>query len=267
MVEAMLIDLKALLVERDECNAGTVQKIREALAQGKTQYRTLRDVTEILKKKAETAAPAQAKTWHLKLGIASFFLGHLGDAVEHLKQAESALAAFYLGKALADRQEFDEALKVAMLDETHLFFNELLKNDLSVSNVISSDFTFANGRLATHYGIPDVYGSRFRRVTLSNHDQRGGLLAHGALLATTSYPDRTSPVLRGKWLLNNIFGLPVPPPPPAIVPAPVAASPMPPASTGDLKSFWERFHRACANEDQNASRNARGGQRPSRPLM
>src|SRR5258708_4223709 len=88
MVEAMLIDLKALLVEREECNAGTVQKIREALAQGKTQYRTLRDVTEILKKKAETAAPGQAKNWHLKLGIASFFLGHLGEAVTHLKQAE-----------------------------------------------------------------------------------------------------------------------------------------------------------------------------------
>ncbi len=61
-----------------------------------------------------------------------------------------------------------------------------------------------------------VYGSRFRRVTLPNHDQRGGLLAQGALLVTTSYPDRTSPVLRGKWLLNNIFGLPIPPPPPGV---------------------------------------------------
>jgi hypothetical protein len=70
--------------------------------------------------------------------------------------------------------------------------------------------------LARHYGIPGVYGSRFRRVTLPHHDQRGGLLAQGALLATTSYPDRTSPVLRGKWLLNNIFGLPVPPPPPGV---------------------------------------------------
>jgi len=73
-----------------------------------------------------------------------------------------------------------------------------------------------NERLARHYGIPGIYGSRFRRVALPNHDQRGGLLAEGALLATTSYPDRTSPVLRGKWLLNNIFGLPVPPPPPGV---------------------------------------------------
>src|SRR5882724_12472632 len=109
MAEALLIDLKALLVEREDCDAGTVQKIREALAQGKTQYRTLRDVTDVLKKRAEAASGAAAKRWHLKLGIAFFFLGHLGEAVEHLKQAEGALAGFYLGRALADRQEFDEA--------------------------------------------------------------------------------------------------------------------------------------------------------------
>jgi DNA-directed RNA polymerase subunit alpha len=111
MVEAMLIDLKALLVEREDFDAGTVQKIREALAQGKTQYRTLREVTETLKKKAEAATGAQAKRWHLKLGMAQFFLGHLGEAITNLKQAEGALAGFYLGKALADRHEFDEALK------------------------------------------------------------------------------------------------------------------------------------------------------------
>jgi hypothetical protein len=81
---------------------------------------------------------------------------------------------------------------------------------------LNGDYTFVNERLARHYGIPGVYGSRFRRVQLPNHDQRGGLLAEGALLATTSYPDRTSPVLRGKWLLNNIFGLTIPPPPPGV---------------------------------------------------
>jgi len=106
-----LIDLKALLVEREDCDAGTVQKLREGLAQGGTQYRTLRDVTQQLKKKLESATGTAAKRWYLKLGIASFFLGHLGDAVEHLKQAEGALASFYLGRALADRQEYDEALK------------------------------------------------------------------------------------------------------------------------------------------------------------
>jgi hypothetical protein len=83
-------------------------------------------------------------------------------------------------------------------------------------SLLNADYTFVNERLARHYGIPGIYGSRFRRVTLPNPDQRGGLLAEGALLATTSYPDRTSPVLRGKWLLNNIFGLPVPPPPPGV---------------------------------------------------
>jgi DNA-directed RNA polymerase subunit alpha len=111
MVEPMLIDLKAILVEREDCDAGTVQKIREALAQGKTQYRTLRDVTDTLKKRAESASGVAAKRWHLKLGIASFFLGHLGDAVENLKQAEGALASFYLGRALLERSEYDEALK------------------------------------------------------------------------------------------------------------------------------------------------------------
>jgi DNA-directed RNA polymerase subunit alpha len=111
MVEAMLIDLKALLVEREDCDAGTVQKIREALAQGKTQYRTLRDVTEVLKKKAEGASGVAAKRWHLKLGIAEFFLGHLGEAITHLKQSEGALANFYLGRALVERHDYDEALK------------------------------------------------------------------------------------------------------------------------------------------------------------
>src|SRR6516165_393903 len=105
-----MIDLKAILVEREDCDAGTVQKIREGLAQGGTQYRTLRDITELLEKKAEAGGPA-AKKWHLKLGISLFFLGHLSEAVEHLKLAEGALAAFYLGKALAERAEFDEALK------------------------------------------------------------------------------------------------------------------------------------------------------------
>ena len=106
-----MIDLKALLVEREDCDAGTVQQLRNALAQGGAQYRSLRDVTEILEKRAETSSGAAAKRWHLKLGISLFFLGHLGEAVEHLKQAEGALANFYLGRALTDRLEFDEALK------------------------------------------------------------------------------------------------------------------------------------------------------------
>jgi DNA-directed RNA polymerase subunit alpha len=111
MAEAMLIDLKALLVEREDCDAGTVTKIREALAQGKGQYRTLTEVAETLRKKLESATGAAAKRWHLKLGIACFFLGHLKESVEHLKHAEGALANFYLGRALVERRDFDEALK------------------------------------------------------------------------------------------------------------------------------------------------------------
>jgi DNA-directed RNA polymerase subunit alpha len=109
--EQRMIDLKALLVEREDCDAGTVQKIREALAQGGTQFRSLRDVTEALKTKAAAAPPASVKKWRLKLGIAHYFLGHLNEAIEHLQQAEGALANFYLGRALADREDHDDALK------------------------------------------------------------------------------------------------------------------------------------------------------------
>src|SRR5262249_32973195 len=111
MVEPMMIDLKALLVEREDCDAGTVQQLRNGLAQGGSQYRTLRDVAQILRKKLETAPGPAGKRWHLKLGIALFFLGYLGEAVEHLQQAEGALANFYLGRALSERQQFDDALK------------------------------------------------------------------------------------------------------------------------------------------------------------
>jgi DNA-directed RNA polymerase subunit alpha len=105
------IDLRALLVERPDCDAGTVTKLREALAQGGTQYRSLRESIQLLKKKLEASSGAAAKPWHLKLGIATFFAGHLGEAVEHLRQADTALASFYLGKALTERREFDDALK------------------------------------------------------------------------------------------------------------------------------------------------------------
>ena len=111
---------------------------------------------------------------------------------------------------------YDETLLEAFRQETELFVGDTLRGDRSVHDLLDSDYTFVNERLARHYGIPGIYGSRLRRVALPNPVERGGLLAHGALLATTSYPDRTSPVLRGKWLLDNIFGLPVPPPPPGV---------------------------------------------------
>ena len=111
---------------------------------------------------------------------------------------------------------YDETLLESFRDETELFVAGTLRGDRSVHELLDADYTFVNERLAQHYGIPGIYGSRLRRVPLPDSSQRGGLLAHGALLATTSYPDRTSPVLRGKWLLDNIFGLPVPPPPPEV---------------------------------------------------
>ena len=111
---------------------------------------------------------------------------------------------------------YDETLLEAFRDETELFVAGTLRGDRSVHELLDADYTFVNERLAQHYGIPGIYGSRLRRVPLPDSSRRGGLLAHGALLATTSYPDRTSPVLRGKWLLDNIFGLPVPPPPPEV---------------------------------------------------
>ena len=111
---------------------------------------------------------------------------------------------------------YDESLLQAFRRETELFVANTLREDRSVVELLDADYTFVNERLARHYGIAGVEGSRFRRVALTNREQRGGLLAHGALLATTSYPDRTSPVLRGKWLLDNIFGTPPPPPPPGV---------------------------------------------------
>ena len=112
--------------------------------------------------------------------------------------------------------QYDATLLQAFKREAELFIASTVRDDRSVVELLNADYTFVNERLARHYEIPGIYGSRFRRVALPDANQRGGLLAAGALLATTSYPDRTSPVLRGKWLLDNIFGTPAPPPPPDV---------------------------------------------------
>ncbi len=106
-----LIDLRALLVEREEFEGSMVSKLREGLAQGPAQVKNLRDINDTLGKRLSAAQPVQQKKLHLKLGVAQFFLGHTGNAVEHLKQADGPLAAFFLGRALALRGEYDEALK------------------------------------------------------------------------------------------------------------------------------------------------------------
>jgi mono/diheme cytochrome c family protein len=116
--------------------------------------------------------------------------------------------------------DFDDNLRQAFRRESELFFESIVKEDRSVLDLLRADYTFVNERLAKHYGIPNVYGSRFRRVTLGDDSVRGGLLGQGSILTVTSYANRTSPVLRGKWILENILGTPPPPPPPNVPPLP-----------------------------------------------
>jgi hypothetical protein len=113
--------------------------------------------------------------------------------------------------------DFDDNLRQSFLRETELFFESILREDRSVLDLMTANYTFVNERLARHYGIPDIYGSRFRRVTITD-DARKGLLGQGSILAVTSHAERTSPVVRGKWILENIMGTPVPPPPPDVPP-------------------------------------------------
>ena len=114
--------------------------------------------------------------------------------------------------------EYEEFLQWSSVRETHLFFNELLKENLGVRNFIDSDFAMLNGRLAKHYNIPDVYGVDFRKVALKPEYHRGGVITHASVLKVTANGTTTSPVVRGVWMLDRIMGKPVPPPP-ANVPA------------------------------------------------
>jgi hypothetical protein len=142
--------------------------------------------------------------------------------------------------------DFDNNLRQAFRRETELFFESIVKEDRSVLDLLTANYTFLNERLAKHYGIPNIFGSRFRRVTLGADSVRGGLLGQGSILTVTSYGNRTSPVFRGKWILENILGA-APPPPPPNVPA-LAES----AAGGKVLSMRERMaqHRtnpACAS--------------------
>jgi len=112
--------------------------------------------------------------------------------------------------------DFDDNLRQAFRQETELFVDSVVREDRSVLDLLRADYTFLNERLAKHYGIPNVYGSRFRRVELGPGSRRGGLLRQGSILAVSSYATRTSPVLRGVWVLSNIVGAPPPPPLPNV---------------------------------------------------
>lgn len=139
----------------------------------------------------------------------------------------NSLAANFAGQWLETRNlasvkpdpkkfpEWNPELRDAMQQETRLFFDHILKENLPISTFLNADFTFVNETLAKHYGIPGIDGTDFRRITV-NDGKRGGILTHASVLTVSSYPTRTSPVIRGKYLLENVFGTPPPPPPPDV---------------------------------------------------
>jgi mono/diheme cytochrome c family protein len=137
-----------------------------------------------------------------------------------------------------DFPNFDDNLRQAFEQELDLFFGSIVAEDRNVLDLITADYTFVNERLAKHYGIPNVYGPQFRRVTVAD-DARRGLFGKGGVLLVTSHADRTSPVVRGKWILDNIVGTPPPPPPSVVPPFPDDA----PGAPTTVRARMER-HRA-----------------------
>jgi mono/diheme cytochrome c family protein len=151
--------------------------------------------------------------------------------LRNLKNTNPDLAAF---------PDFDDNLRQAMREETELFFTSIMREDRSVMDLLTADYTFVNERLARHYGIPNIYGSRFRRVQIPD-DTRRGLLGQASILTVTSYPNRTSPVERGKWILTNLLGVPPQPPPPNVPPLADASA------DGRVLSLRERMERHRAS--------------------
>ena len=138
-----------------------------------------------------------------------------------------------------DFPDFDDNLRQSFLRETELFFGSVMREDRSVLDLMTADYTFVNERLARQYKIPNIYGSQFRRVTITD-EARKGLLGQGSILMVTSHTDRTSPVVRGKWILDNLLGAP-PPPMPANVP------PLNENSSGRVLTMRERMEEHRAN--------------------
>ena len=141
--------------------------------------------------------------------------------------------------------DFDDNLRTAFRQETHLLFGSVVEEDRNVLDLLRADYTFLNERLARHYGIPGVYGTNMRRVELPPDSVRRGLLGHGSILTVTSYTTRTSPVLRGKWILENLLGMPPPPPPPNVPPL---EEPDPGVAARSMRERMEahRVNPACA---------------------
>ena len=151
--------------------------------------------------------------------------------LRNLKSSSPDLEAF---------PDFDDNLRQAMKEETSLFFDSIVREDRSVVDLLNADYTFVNERLARHYGIPNVYGSQFRRVKVTDETRRG-LLGQAAVLTVTSYPNRTSPVERGKWILTNLLGVPPQPPPPNVPPLADASA------DGKVLSLRQRMERHRAD--------------------
>ena len=121
-----------------------------------------------------------------------------------------------LASVQTDATNFDDNLRQAFRRETELLFDSIVREDRSILDLLDADYTFVNERLARHYGIPDVRGNYFRRVPLDPASPRRGLLGQGSFLTVTSIATRTSPVSRGKWILENLLGAPPPEPPPGV---------------------------------------------------
>jgi mono/diheme cytochrome c family protein len=153
-----------------------------------------------------------------------------------------------LRSAVPDSREFpnfDDQLRQAFRRETELLFDSVVHEDRSVLELLTADYTFVNERLAKHYGIPHVYGNHFRRVPVADEARRG-ILGHGSVLTVTSHADRTSPVVRGKWILDNLLGTP-PPPPPPVVPALPDRSALARPMTMRERMEQHRANPACAS--------------------
>ncbi len=150
--------------------------------------------------------------------------------LRNLKNSNPDLAAF---------PDCDDNLRQSMQEETERFFDSIMREDRSVMDLLNADYTFVNERLARYYGIPNIYGSRFRRITVP--DNRRGLLGQASILTVTSYPNRTSPVERGKWILTNLLGVPPQPPPPNIPPLPESGT------DGKMVSLRERMEKHRTN--------------------
>ena len=143
--------------------------------------------------------------------------------------------------------DFNDGLRRAMKRETELFFEHIMREDRTVLDLLTADYTFLNESLAEHYGIPNVYGDTFRRVVLPEGSVRGGLLGQASILAVTSLPNRTSPVVRGKWILENILGSPPPEPPADVPPLPEETGDGPAAMTMRQRIAEHRENPVCAS--------------------